>query len=217
MGAGAHGGGGGEGVSEHPEKEGLTDHLVAPTLPSSQPVALLTMQHEAGPRGGHTCPSYPPLHVQRGLTCALGPAQSWVLGTQKGWRSPKCGTCNKEEPIRALRAPPQPRLGLEEQVEACSPNTQRARQAEGRAQRPGDRDLQVREATLLGLLCRVPLTCPPPTGELRLGLCHQFRPLEKSGREILTQPPPTQTGDDMSAAGARVPAYGSRYHVREHE
>lgn len=108
MGAGAHGGGGGEGVSEHPEKKGLTDHLVAPTLPSSQPVALLTMQHEAGPRGGHTCPSYTPLHVQRGLTCALGPAQSWVLGTQKGWRSPKCGTCNKEEPIRALRAPPSP-------------------------------------------------------------------------------------------------------------
>lgn len=52
------------------------------------------------------------------------------------------------------------------------------------------------------MVATAPPSGPPPTGEPRSGALPSVPPPGESGREILTQPPPTQTGDDISVDGA---------------
>ena len=171
----------------------------------------------------------------------MRPEPGSVLGvgdTGRGWRGPGrhgnryrqgasgAGHVTERTPSR-LWGPGRPRLSLEERVGVCSPNTWEAWRAEGEARRPGGPEARRQETAQRGRTLQVreasgrfsgPSGCRPaclPQVSQGWGSAISSAPQEKSGREILTQPPPSQTGDDISTAG--VPAYGSRCHVREHK
>lgn len=153
-------------------------------------------------------PALPSPHGQRGRTCTLSPAR-----TQEN----RQGTSNAGRiQGRAHRGSGSPMARAETRGTRGSLLPKHAKGTPGKGARErrslrGTCEPEV-AATFLGLPCGVsssptPATCNP-IGESSLGLCQRSHPLEKSGREILTQPPPPQTP---------VPAYGSRCHVREHE